>query len=85
MFYSLTGNIIYKDEQSVAVSCGGVGFKCFTTRTTLAKINASDNTQLTLFTYLNVREDAMLLYGFLTKDDLRVFKLLLWCWKRKSF
>ena len=30
-----------------------------------------------LYTYLNVREDAMILYGFLTKDDLRVFKLLI--------
>ena len=30
-----------------------------------------------LDTYLNVREDAMILYGFLTKDDLRVFKLLI--------
>ena len=56
MFYSLTGKIIYKDEQSVALLVGGVGFKCFTTRSTLAKINASNNHEETLFTYLNVRE-----------------------------
>jgi len=33
--------------------------------------------EVKLYTYLNVREDAMILYGFLTKDDLRVFKLLI--------
>ena len=40
MFYSLTGKIIHKDEQSVALLVGGVGFKCFTTRSTIARINA---------------------------------------------
>ena len=30
-----------------------------------------------IYTYLNVREDAMQLFGFLTKDDLNTFKLLL--------
>ena len=59
MFYGLTGKIIHKDEQSVALLVGGVGFKCFTTRSTIARINASSNQEETLFTYLNVREDAL--------------------------
>lgn len=33
--------------------------------------------QVKIHTYLHVREDAMLLYGFLTKDDLAIFKLLI--------
>ena len=33
--------------------------------------------EVKLFTYLNVKEDAMQLYGFLTRDDLSVFKLLI--------
>ncbi len=77
MFYSLTGKIIYKDENSVAVLCGGVGFKCFTTRSTLAKISASTNSEETLFTHLNVREDALDLFGFCTNEELDAFKLLL--------
>ncbi len=77
MFYSLTGKIIHKDEQSVALLVGGVGFKCFTTRSTLAKINASSNQEETLFTYLNVREDALDLFGFYTNEELDAFKLLL--------
>ena len=76
MFYSLTGKLIHKSEQSVAISCGGVGFKCFTTRTTLSKL-ASVSGEVTLFTHLNVREDALDLFGFLTEEELEAFKLLI--------
>ncbi len=76
MFYSLTGKIIHKDEQSVAISCGGVGFKCATTRNTLSQIN-SLNGDVTLYTHLNVREDALDLFGFFTEQELDAFKLLI--------
>ncbi len=76
MFYSLTGKIIYKDEQTLALSCGGVGFKCFTTRNTLSKLSLESG-EVTVFTYLNVREDALDLFGFATNDELDAFKLLI--------
>ncbi len=76
MFYSLTGKIIYKDEQTVAISCGGVGFKCFTTRNSLAKLSLQSG-EVTVFTHLNVREDALDLFGFATNDELEAFKLLI--------
>ena len=76
MFYSLTGKIIYKDEQTVAISCGGVGFKCFTTRNSLAKLSLQSG-DVTVFTHLNVREDALDLFGFATNDELDAFKLLI--------
>lgn len=76
MFYSLTGKIIHKGEQSVAVSCGGVGFKCFTTRNTLSKLSLNNN-DVTLFTHLNVREDALDLFGFATEEELEAFKMLI--------
>ena len=76
MFYSLTGKIIYKDEQTVAISCGGVGFKCFTTRNSLAKLSLQSG-EVTVFTHLNVREDALDLFGFATSDELDAFKLLI--------
>lgn len=76
MFYSLTGSIIYSDETSVAVSCGGVAFRCFTTYNTLKKIGQKGST-VTLFTYLNVREDALDLFGFYDNSELDTFKLLL--------
>lgn len=76
MFYCLTGKIIFKDEQSFAISCGGVGFKCFTTRNTLARLSSA-NGEVTVFTYLNVREDALDLFGFISNDELDAFKLLI--------
>ncbi|HZK22398.1 MAG TPA: Holliday junction branch migration protein RuvA [Oscillospiraceae bacterium] len=76
MFYSLTGNIIYKDENSVALSCGGVAFRCFSTYNTLRKVTEKDG-EVTLFTHLNVREDSLDLYGFYNTDELDVFKLLI--------
>ncbi len=77
MFYSLTGKIIYKGEQCVAISCGGVGFKCTTTRNTLDQINKLNSQEITVFTHLNVREDALDLFAFFTEQELDAFKLLI--------
>lgn len=76
MFYSLTGSVVYKDESSVALSCAGVAFRCFTTNNTLRKITEKSGT-VTLFTHLNVREDALDLYGFYDTGELDAFKLLI--------
>lgn len=76
MFYSLTGKIIFKDEQSFAISCGGVGFKCAATENTLSRLSVSSE-EFTVFTHLNVREDALDLFGFITKEELDAFKLLI--------
>lgn len=77
MFYSLTGKVIHTDEQSVAISCGGVGFKCFTTQNTLESIRRSQSGDVTVFTHLNVREDALDLFGFFSEQELDAFKLLI--------
>lgn len=76
MFYSLTGNIVFIDESSIAVECGGVAFKCAATLNTLKKVGKVGE-KATLFTYLNVREDALGLFGFYDKRELECFKLLI--------
>lgn len=76
MFYSITGRVVYLDTQSVALETGGVAFKCSTTLTTLKKIGEKGSTA-TLYTYLNVREDALDLFGFATEQELECFKLLI--------
>ncbi len=75
MFYSLTGKVIYSDQSSVALSCGGVGFRCQTTANTLRDVE--NGRELTLFTYLNVREDALDLFGFSSNYELEWFKHLI--------
>lgn len=75
MFYSLNGKVIYKDEQSFAILCGGVGFKCFSTRNTLSDVHLEK--EITVYTYLNVREDALDLFAFSSNVELEAFKLLI--------
>jgi len=75
MFYSLKGILIHTEPSLAVVECGGVGFKCLTTMSTqraLPKIGE----QVTLFTHLNVREDALDLFGFATMAELNCFKML---------
>ncbi len=76
MFYSITGEVVYHDAQCVAVNCNGVAFKCFTTMNTLKNI-ASKGETVTLFTYLNVSENALDLFGFYTETEMECFKVLL--------
>ncbi len=76
MFYSITGKVVYLDTQSVALETGGVAFKCSTTLTTLKKIGEKGSVA-TLYTYLNVREDALDLFGFYTEQEMECFKLLI--------
>lgn len=76
MFYSLTGEVVFMDTTSVAIQCGGVAFNCKATFNTLREIGAVGET-VTLYTYLNVREDALDMFGFYDKDELDCFKLLI--------
>ena len=76
MFYSITGKVVYSDTQSVALETGGVAFKCSTTLNSLKRIGERGNT-VTLYTHLNVREDALDLFGFYTEQELECFKLLI--------
>lgn len=76
MFYSLTGDIVYKDSSSVALSCGGVAFRLTVTLNTLNEISCN-NCGVTLYTYLSVREDALDLFGFYDEAELDCFKMLI--------
>lgn len=76
MFYSITGTVVYFDSVSVALDCHGVAFKCLTTLSTLRQIGEKGTTA-TLYTYLNVREDALDLFGFSTEQELDCFKTLI--------
>ena len=75
MFYSLTGTVIAQDMSSVAVSCGGVGFLCLTTANTLRDVQQGK--EITLYTHLNVREDALDLFGFSSQYELEWFRHLI--------
>jgi Holliday junction DNA helicase RuvA len=75
VFYSLTGNLIKIGSNFAVVECGGVGFYCQTSNSTLYDINGEK--EVTLFTHLNVREDALDIFGFSTENELQWFRMLI--------
>ncbi len=75
MIYSVSGKLIHTEGDLAVVECGGVGYACKTTLATLQKI--AGETNVTLLTYMSVREDAVELFGFADGEELRAFKLLI--------
>ena len=75
MFYYLSGMIAHIEPYLVVVDCGGVGYACKTTSYTLANLKKGEKGKV--FTHLNVREDAMELYGFGTQEELNLFQQLI--------
>ncbi|MBQ9516926.1 MAG: Holliday junction branch migration protein RuvA [Eubacterium sp.] len=76
MIYNVKGTLTYAEPTFAVVECGGVGFKCYVSMTTLKEL-PSPNQEVNLYTYMSVREDAIDLFGFYTVDELEAFKLLI--------
>lgn len=75
MFYYVNGTVAHLAPYLAVIDCGGVGYACRTTNNTLAYLKKGETARL--YTYLNVREDAMELYGFFTEDERNCFQLLI--------
>ena len=75
MIAFVRGTAVDMTENSVIVETGGIGYEIYMTGTDLSQIHMGE--EVKIHTYFNVREDAMQLYGFRSKDDLQMFKLLL--------
>ena len=75
MFYYLSGTIAHIEPYLVVVDCGGVGYAVKTTSYTIANLKKGEKGKV--FTHLNVREDAMELYGFGTQEELNLFQQLI--------
>ena len=76
MYSYIKGILTDMDEESIVVETGGIGYHIYTTGQTFRYL-PSVGEEVKVYTYLHVREDAMLLFGFLTKDELKIYKLLL--------
>ena len=75
MFYYLKGIAAHVAPNLAVIDCGGVGYACRTTSYTLSALQVGQEAKL--YTHLNVREDAMELFGFIDQNELRSFKLLI--------
>ena len=64
------------DDQCIIVDNHGIGYRIFVPGSVFSGAIPIGQ-EVKVYTYLNVKEDAMQLYGFLSKDDLEMFRLLL--------
>ena len=75
MFYYVNGTVAEIDAGLAVIDCSGVGYACATTNYTLSQLKKGERAKL--YTYLNVREDAMEMFGFASQSELRSFKMLI--------
>lgn len=76
MYAYIKGELAEINTDHIVVEAGGIGYQVFISLQTFDYL-PSIGENLKIYTYLYLREDAMILYGFLTKDDLELFKLLI--------
>ena len=75
MFYYVSGIVAEIEPNLAVIDCGGVGYACATTNFTLSQLKKGEKAKL--YTYLNVKEDGVDLFGFTSQSELYTFKLLL--------
>lgn len=76
MYAYIKGTLEEIGEDSVVVETGGIGYNVKVSTTT-ADLLPGIGSEVKIYTYTLVREDAFSLYGFLTRDDLEIFKKLI--------
>lgn len=76
MIAFVKGTVIRAEESAVIIENNGIGYRIFVCGRDASRIGGSGS-EVLLHTYLNVREDAMQLFGFLASEDLEVFRMLL--------
>ena len=75
MIAFVKGPVDYIEENAVVVDTGAYGAKVFMTPTALSSMKTGD--EVKVHTYLRVAEDMFDLYGFLTREELEVFKMII--------
>ena len=77
MISHLTGKVIHGGERFAIIETGGIGYKVFIPSDALQIVKKKTDEAVNLWTYLAVRENALDLYGFIEKDELDFFELLI--------
>ncbi len=75
MITHIEGKLVEKNPTDVVIDCNGVGYFINISLHTFSQIPDREN--LRLYTYLQVREDSQSLYGFSSKTEREIFKLLI--------
>ncbi|MBR1816423.1 MAG: Holliday junction branch migration protein RuvA [Lachnospiraceae bacterium] len=75
MYAYIKGIVELIDVESFVIENNGIGYRILTSSNVTSKLKLKDN--IITYTYLNVREDDMTLFGFLSEEEVSVFKLLI--------
>ena len=76
MIAYIKGELVAAYPEGIVVEQNGIGYEINVPLSVMNELSAL-GTEVKIYTYLYVREDAMKLYGFLTRDSLEIFKLLI--------
>lgn len=76
MYAYFKGELVSRREDSIILEVNNTGYNLFMPKSSLEMLPAAGNTVI-IYTYTHVKEDALQLYGFLTQDDLELFKMLI--------
>lgn len=76
MISYVRGELAAVEADKAVVDVGGIGYAVFMPQQSLALLPPAGS-EVKIHTYLNVREDAVQLFGFLTRDDLEIFRLVI--------
>lgn len=76
MIRFIKGELEETTDNTVILENNGIGFEIFVPENVMAQM-PQIGSEVKIHTYFHVREDAMQLFGFLTKSDLRMFELLI--------
>ena len=76
MISYIRGELADVEENKVIVDAGGIGYGIFMSGHAIGLLPRVGS-EVKIYTYLNVKEDCMQLFGFLTRDELSVFRLLI--------
>ena len=81
MFYYIKGKLAHLDPTYAVVDAGGVGYKLTISASTHSQMpphrSVSEAPEVTLYSYMAVREDGIELFGFATEEELDSFKMLI--------
>ena len=75
MIYSITGELVYVDPNMAAVNVNGIAFQCDISLNTFQHLGSNGST-VTLYTYMNFKQDGVDLLGFYDPSEVDAFKML---------
>lgn len=76
MYAYIKGTYMSRKNDSIVIECNQIGYEIRVASTIMEHL-PSFHDEVKIYTYLHIREDAQLLYGFLTEEEKEIFQLLI--------